>query len=105
MMNKHIRIILYVVMLSAILIIITGIMNFRSLNSQLQESERLLSESRTRWESIAAEKEEIQADLKTKKNDLKEAELSLSESQDRSAKLKEEIEILRQEIASLENKE
>ena len=57
-----------------------------------------LEESRTAWETTAAEKEKLQEELKTVQEDLKEAKLTLRESTERAEKLREEIDQLQTEL-------
>lgn len=102
-MNKHLKIWLCIVMASAIALIAFCAVDYLSLGSRLRDCEKRLAESRAAWEQIAADKVEIQKELKAKKENLKEAELTLSESAERAEELKTEIELLKQEIETLKN--
>ncbi len=72
------------------------------LQTELRDKTSRLDASRTVWESTAAEKEELQLELKFLQNQIREAELAIAEGQDRSGKLKQEIEDLSSEIESLQ---
>ena len=102
-MNKQFKIWLCIVMAVAFALMAFSAADYLSLGSLLRDCEIRLSESRAAWEQIAADKVEIQKDLKAKKEDLKEAELTLSESAVRAEELKAEIELLKQEIEALKN--
>ena len=102
-MNKHLKIWLCIVMAAAVALMSLCTVEYLSLGSQLRDSENLLAESRAAWERIAADKVEIQKELKAKKENLKEAELTLSESAERAEELRTEIELLKQEIETLKN--
>jgi len=100
-MNKHLRIFLYAAMISAILMIVVCSVNYLDLGKQLRSTNAQLSESRTAWQGVAAEKEALQEELETKQSDLKEAELSLNEATARTEEIRAEIEALQKEIDSL----
>ena len=61
-----------------------------------------LENSRTIWETIAADKEALQEELIQAQNALKEARLTLEESRTRAETLRAEIETLEQDIAVLQ---
>ena len=67
----------------------------------LRESQLALAASRQNWETTAAEKETLQAELSQVENEVKEAALTLQESTDRAAQLEAELAALRQEIDAL----
>ena len=100
-MNKQLKAILYIVMISALLLMIVCFLNYLNLSHSLTSYERQLSDSRETWERIASEKEEIQADLKARQKELKEAQLSLDESTERIEEHKTEIDALRKDIETL----
>ena len=100
-MNKQMKLILCLVMISAVVLMLLCSVHYVQLGRELAGYEKQLQESRARWESIAAEKETLQAELKKKKEELKEAELSLSESEERAEKLKSEISSLQNDIEDL----
>ena len=93
-MSKGIKTILIIVLISAATLVCILGLEYIDLLKQLRSAEIDLSESRDRWNTIAAEKEMLQDDLKTLRSDLKEAQLSLEEYET----LKEEISSLRQQI-------
>ena len=97
-MSKQMKVFLYVVMAAALTLMIICFLNYQSLTNDLRSCEKLLAESRETWEEIAAEKEELQTDLKARRKELKEAQLSLDESTERIEQLKAEIEQLRKDI-------
>lgn len=103
MNNKYMKVFLSAVILCALAVMTISTVRYVNLGKQLNETDRLLSESRDAWEKTAAEKEEKQVELKALKSNLREAELSLTEAQERSVTLKEEIEVLKQEIQDLES--
>lgn len=100
-MNKHLRIFLYAAMISAILMIVVCSVCYFELGEQLRSTDARLSESRTAWQGVAAEKEALQEELAAKQNDLKDAELSLNEATARKEEIRAEIEALQKEIDSL----
>ena len=102
-MTNHMKICLYIVMAAAIVLILVCALNYMHLGSELHLYEQQLADSRAVWEKIAAEKEELQVDLKSKQKQLKEAHLSLDESTERITELKSEIEQLQKEIDILKN--
>ena len=71
--------------------------------SQVQEITSALEASQQSWQHTAAEKEAMQAELKTVQSDLREAELTLSESLTRETELEAEIQALEEEIALLKS--
>jgi peptidoglycan hydrolase CwlO-like protein len=93
--------ILCAVMAAAVVLMAVCAGNYLSLGRQLRNTERQLTESRSVWEQIAAEKEELQKDLKSRKAELREAKLSLTESTERAEGLKEEIQQLKADIEHL----
>ena len=100
-MNKQIKIILCLVMISAIILMLLCSLHFVQLGRELAGNEKQLQESRAKWERIAADKEALQTELKEKQEELKEAELSLSESKEKAEKLRSEIESLQNDINAL----
>ena len=100
-MIKTVRILLCVVMAAAIAV------GF-SLASAVFRDQRLLrdlsgqlSASRTAWETTAAEKEKLQAELRIVEDALKEARLTLQESTERAETLQAEIDTLEAEISGM----
>ena len=97
-MSKTQKLILWIVLAAAVLVMVFCTLNYLNLKGRLRETSLQLSDSRVTWEGIAAEKEALQEDLKTIKNELKEAELSLEEAQTRAEEIREEIKTLQDEI-------
>ena len=100
-MNKQMKIILYAVMAAAAALVIACSLFYAGLGRELRDATDRLAESRATWERIAAEKETLQAALKTKREELKEAELSFTESTEKADKLRSEIAQLKNELESL----
>ena len=101
-MSKTQKLILWIVLAAAVLVMAFCSINYLNLKSRLRETGQQLSDSRVTWEGLAAEKEALQEDLKTIKNELKEAELSLEEAQTRADEIREEIKTLQEEIKACE---
>lgn len=104
-MNKPLRLILCLVMAAAFALIIVCGLNYLRLTKELRSCEQQLAESRETWEKIAAEKEELQIDLRAKQKELKETKLTLDETTERASELKAEIEQLRKDIDLLKEKQ
>lgn len=102
-MNKRLNILLCFVMVAALVLVCVRTVHFFSLSRQFRLDEQTLSDSRSAWEKTAAEKEELQKQLKALKDKLKEAELSLSESTDRAEELRQDISALQLEIDVLKS--
>ena len=102
-MNKRLNILLCFVMVAALVLVCVCTVHFFSLSRQFRLDEQTLSDSRSAWEKTAAEKEELQKQLKSLKDKLKEAELSLSESTDRAEELRQDISALQLEIDVLKS--
>ena len=101
-MNKSLRIPLVLAALAALLLMVFLCVHYLRGNQELSALEAEVEASRTAWETTAAEKEALQAELKQVSNDLKEANLSLSESTERADELRADIETRKEEIAALE---
>lgn len=104
-MNKQMKILICVVMLVAVLLMAFCMTNWLNLGSELRSGEQQLAESREKWQSVAAEKETLQVDLKAGQKELKENQLYLEEKTARAAELKSEIEKLREEIEALKQQQ
>ena len=104
-MNNQLKIILCLVMAAALALITVCGLNYLRLTKELRSSEQQLAESRETWETIAAEKEALQDDLRAKQKELKEAKLTLDETTERASELKAEIEQLRKDIELLKANE
>lgn len=100
-MTKSLRLVLLLVIAAAVLFMVISFLDYSHRKHDLTVLEQNLSVSRKTWETIAEEKVELQAVLKTKKEELKEAELSLSEASERAKTLKAEIETLQKDIQAL----
>ncbi len=100
MITKNERLVLCIVLVLACTL--TGVLytSLFSSRQDLQRRQSALTESRSRWEAIAAEKEELQAELKTVTNNLREARLSRSEAEARAAELNADIQALKEEISA-----
>ena len=101
-MTKSLRLILLLVTAFALLFMVLSLLNYIHMKNNLADLTDQLALSRQTWEKIAEEKVELQGILKTKKEELKEVELSLSEATERAKTLRNEIEILQQEIEVLQ---
>ena len=104
-MNKQLKFILCVVMGVAFALMTVCGLNYLHLTRELHACERQLAESRETWERIAAEKEELQDDLRAKQKELKETQLTLDETTERASELKAEIEQLQNDIEILKEKQ
>ena len=102
-MSKGLRIFLLAVLAASVFLVYHSFQNYQQLNRRLRADELTLSESRSSWETIAAEKEALQDELKLLKNELKEQELTLEESTGRAAELQQEIDQLKTDIDTLRN--
>jgi len=100
-MTKSLKIMLCVVMALALAVIAVCSLRYLNLSRDYAACEKELAESRKIWESIAAEKETLQVDLKAKQNDLKVAQLSLEENTARAEELRTDIEKLKADIEQL----
>ncbi len=96
-MSRGMKAVLCGVMLIAVLVLAVLGTDLRNDRRQITELQRLLRESRGRWESIAEEKEALQAELKKATEALREANLTVEESETRAEKLREEIEALKEQ--------
>jgi len=103
-MNRSLRIMLLLVIAVALLFMIFSSLRYFHMKKDLSDLQSYLTVSRESWEKTAAEKEELQVILKSKKEELKEAELSLSEATERAETLKSEIDILQNDIEKLKEK-
>jgi len=101
-MSKSTKVILCLVLVAALATMTVLFLRYRSGSQTLSALNAQLAESRNTWETLAAEKEALQKELKSVTNDLKEAQLSLQEATDRATELRSQIETLQQEIAQLE---
>lgn len=101
MMNKSLRMTVYIVMAAALALMVFSAINYIHIGKELRSCEVQLAESRTVWETTAAEKESLQADLKGKQNELSIARLELDSATEETEKIRAEIETLRSEIEAL----
>ncbi len=100
-MNKHLKITVCIVMATAFTLIGCCVLNYINLGEELHSFEARLSESRNTWESIAAEKEKLQDELKAKQKELNIARLELDSATADAVKIRTEIENLKSEIEAL----
>ena len=100
-MNKPLRITVCIVMAAALALMGFCTLNYLNLGKELRSCEAQLAESRTTWETIAAEKEALQTDLKAKQKELSIARLELDSATEDAKKIRAEIETLRTEIETL----
>ena len=100
-MNKSLRITVYIVMAAALAMMIFCTLNYLNIGKELRSCEKRLAESRTAWETIAAEKESLQDDLKARQKELNIARLELDNATEDAEKIRAEIEQLRTEIEAL----
>lgn len=103
-MSKALKAVLCVVMICALTIMFFLGRDYYSSAALIREKSEELSRSRAAWEKTAAEKEALQAELKTVSEELREAELTLSEAIENAEKLQGDIEALEREIAELKGK-
>lgn len=103
-MNKSTKTILCLVMVVAILVMFLLLLHYNSLSSRLSEKAQLLETSQQAWKKTDADKQELQAVLKAKKEELREAEFSLSEAKDRAESIKGEIDELKKDIEALKSR-
>lgn len=101
MVNKHLRFTVCIVMAAALALMVFCTLNYMNLGKELRSCEAQLAESRTKWETIAAEKEALQEDLQAKQKELNIAQLELDSATEDAAKIREEIEQLRTDIEAL----
>ena len=100
-MNKQLKIIICIVMISAIAMIFICGMNYSGLGKELRSLDRQLTESREKWEKIAAEKEALQVDLNENQKKLKSMQRTLDDKTKEAEEIRAEIEQLRSEIDTL----
>lgn len=100
-MNKKMKAILLIVMLSALLMMVFCSFNYLSLDRQLHSCRLQLAESLEKWQTIAAEKEALQVDLSAKQKELKIAQVSLEEAYEDAEKIRAEILQFRTDIELL----
>ncbi len=103
-MSKWMKALLCVTIVFALSVMFVLGKNYFSSAAVIREKTAELEQSRNTWEQIAAEKEALQAELKTVNEQLREAELTRSEALENAEKLQGDIGILEQEIAELKNK-
>lgn len=103
-MSKSVKGFLTAALCAALALMVLLAMNWLDLGKQLRETNGLLDVSRASWEKTAAEKEELQDQLKTLKDSLREAKLSLAEAEERAGSLEGEIKQLQDDIAQLNEK-
>ena len=103
-MNKWLKYFLLAAIAAALTLICVCTADYLSLGRQLRDYETRLADSRNTWETIAAEKELLQEDLKAGKKALRETELKLKESTERAEELKAEIEQLKNDIEILKTR-
>ena len=101
-MNKSLRILLFVALAAAVLLMVLSSMRYHDLGDQLSDLRFRLSESRSNWEKTAAEKETLQKDLDEKQLMLKKTEQSLNDATKKTEELRAEINLLKKEIEALQ---
>lgn len=100
-MNKQMKSLVCAVMAAALFLITLCTLNYLGLQNDLHQSEKQLAESLEKWKGIAAEKEDLQADLKSKQKELKERQIYIEEKTQRADQLRNEIAQLEKEIETL----
>ncbi len=78
--------------------------HLRTSEASVRSLRTALSESRRTWESVAAEKEALQDELRQVTNAVKDAKLTLDESTGRAQELRQDIAALTEEISALRQK-
>ncbi len=102
-MNKSMKAIMFIVMLSAVALMVICSLHYLSLGRELRSCEQQLAESRAKWESIAAEKEALQEDLKASQKELNIARLELDKATEDAEEIKAEIDRLKSDILLLQS--
>lgn len=102
-MNKNLKVIICIVILSAVALMAVCSLRYLSLGRDLRSCEQELAESRARWESTAAEKEALQEDLKASQKKLNIAKLELEQAEKDAEEIKAEIDRLKSDILSLQS--
>lgn len=100
-MIKKLKPYIFIVMLSAVLLIAFCMSEYISLGRQFSSLQTQLEDSIEKWTKIAAEKETLQVDLKVKQKELNIAQLDLNDLTKEADKIKSEIDLLRLEIENL----
>ena len=100
-MNKSLRIVICIVMLTAVAVIALCGINYISLGKELRSLDQQLFESREKWEAVAAEKEALQVDLNADKKKLNQLQLTLDNKLKEAEEIRAEIEQLRSDIEAL----
>lgn len=103
-MSKAVRLLLILTCIAALLICGLRLDGYAKKQAQLHQLQEALAVSMEHWQTVAAEKEAMEAELAEVNNALKEADLTLKESTDRAATLETEIEALQAEIEALQAK-
>ena len=93
-MTKLLKGLCLLALCAALLLTVTLSTRAISLARSIRMQSKMLEESRTRWEQMAAEKETLQARLKEVRSALREAELTLEESTVRAEELRLDIQEL-----------
>ena len=101
MMNKQLKAIICIVMIAAIVLIVLCGMNYAVLGKEFHSLSLQLSESREKWETIAAEKEALQIDLNEKQKKLKSTQRTLEDKTNEAEEIRSEIENLRSQIETM----
>lgn len=102
-MNRQLRLILCIVMVMSVVLMAVCALHFIGLRKQLADTEHMLSESRSKWESIDSDKLVVQDELKLVRNDVKEANQSVAEWAEKSVSMQAEIDELKNWIKSAES--
>lgn len=102
-MKKSDMIIRLILVAVSVVLIITLWADYRSLCTELSDTEDLLEASRSTWQGISEEKEALQEELTQAKSDLREAELTLEETGPQREKLIAEINQLKLDIEALKS--
>ena len=100
-MNKSLKMIIFIVMLTAVAVVVLCGIDYFSLGNELRSLDRQLSESREKWEAIAAEKESLQVNLNADKKKLNQLQLTLDNKLKEAEEIRAEIEQLRSDIEAL----
>ena len=103
-MKRSLKIILCLVMLAAVALMSVSMKNYLELGNNLRELRTQLTESRNRWEGIAAEKEVLEDELYVKNLELKKTEQSMNDAVKKNEELRSEIESLKKDISDLQKK-
>lgn len=102
-MNKQMKVVLCVVLISAVYLMILCGLHLTDLRNQLRDTGTKLAESRNTWESIDSEKRLLQDELKGIRDELKEANQTIAEWSEQSVYIQSEIDELRTQIEALKS--